>query len=39
MNRHAYGFEVDRKFCNKVKDVMLRNIQLRMAFEQNMIGG
>ena len=37
MNRHAYGFEVDKKFYNKAKNQMLNTIQMRLSFEQQSI--
>lgn len=37
MNRHAYGFEVDKKFYNKAQNEMLSTIQMRLSFEQQSI--
>lgn len=37
MNRHAYGFEVDKKFYNKAQNEMLSTIQMRLLFEQQSI--
>jgi site-specific DNA-methyltransferase (adenine-specific) len=37
MNRHAYGFEVDKKFYNKAQNEMLSTIQMRLPFEQQSI--
>lgn len=34
MNRHAYGFEVDKTFYNKAKKEMLSTIQMRLPLEQ-----
>lgn len=34
MNRHAYGFEVDKKFYNDAKNIMLSSMQLSLSFEQ-----
>ncbi len=34
MNRHAYGFEVDRKFYNDAKNIMLSSIQLSFTLGQ-----
>lgn len=34
MNRHAYGFEVDKKFYNLAKDKMLNTIQLSFTLNQ-----
>lgn len=38
MNRHAYGFEVDRKFYRLAKERILSNIQMGLKFEQIAIG-
>ena len=37
MNRHAYGFEVDKKFYNKAQNEMLSTIQMRLSFEQQLL--
>lgn len=34
LNRHAYGFEVDRKFYKEAKEKMLSSIQMRTLFEE-----
>jgi len=39
MNRHAYGFEVDRKFYKDAKEIMLSSIQLSFTLGQTMLGG
>lgn len=36
-NRHAYGFEIDRNFYKKSKEVMLSSIQVSMSLDQMMI--
>jgi site-specific DNA-methyltransferase (adenine-specific) len=38
MNRHAYGFEVDRKFYRLAKERILSSIQMGLEFEQIAIG-
>lgn len=37
MNRHAYGFEVDRNFYKKAKEVMLSSIQRSFLLDQQKI--
>ena len=37
MNRHAYGFEIDKKFYSKAIKQMLDTIQMRLSFEQQTI--
>lgn len=37
MNRHAYGFEIDKKFYNAAQNKMLSSIQMRLSFEQKVI--
>ncbi len=39
MNRHSYGFEVDRKFYKDAKEIMLSSIQLSFTLGQIKIGG
>ncbi len=40
MNRHAYGFEVDRKFYKDAKEIMLSSIQLSFTLGQTtLLGG
>ena len=34
MNRHAYGFEIDKKFYRKAQEKMLNCIQVRFPLEQ-----
>lgn len=37
-NRHAYGFEVDKRFYQKSKDIMLSSIQLSLLLGQETMG-
>lgn len=34
LSRHTYGFEIDRNFYKQAKDVMLKNIQRELLFEE-----
>lgn len=37
MNRHAYGFEIDKKFYKLAQDKMISSIQMRLLFGQEEI--
>lgn len=37
-NRHSYGFEIDRNFYRKSKDIMLSSIQLSFTLNQMEVG-
>ena len=39
LNRHSYGFEIDKKFYNDAQNKMLNTIQLSLFVGQKMIGG
>jgi site-specific DNA-methyltransferase (adenine-specific) len=38
MNRHAYGFEIDKKFYKLAQEKMISSIQMRFLFGQESIG-
>jgi site-specific DNA-methyltransferase (adenine-specific) len=38
MNRHAYGFEIDKKFYKLAQDKMISSIQMRLLFGQEVMG-
>lgn len=38
MNRHAYGFEIDKKFYKLAQEKMISSIQMRLLFGQEEIG-
>lgn len=38
MNRHAYGFEIDKKFYKLAQEKMISSIQMRFLFGQEMMG-